>query len=1484
MLVLAGPMGPLDMEFQTAGGPLRVRADQYVWDVPGDQLVVRGLVVTDPLGLRVVSADRLVVQRVRALAGDGRAAVVTGQGVHARIELGSSGRPKFLDLLPETDDEPSDFPFSVDLKDVEIEFVGSGTRTGWHAVAILPKLRADGVGDRWLATTSLEFGSLGDLAVSMRSDPKSGLIIDGTARSLEVAPFLAYYRDTDDGRALEGLSEVRAQSMRLDGTAHAELPAEGPFRFAGRLVANGQSVGYGDAFLTRMKFDGDLTHLGAVGHVEAQDVGVSATFDGSAQWEEAFTAAGKMTASSPSSKALPKWIRAWLPEEARFERGAFDGWVSLGPDGPRATGLASATIAQWEGETLEGLSAELDATEKRVSARVRTARYMGSNLSGGIDADLVSRTLRGGGRLDRVSVERFATRFGASGWAGQMSAEAVLSGTLDNPVADLRVRGSLRRPEGNRTLDLGSLVASARFEDQALTVRRASLSGPAGSITADGEWSLRDDRLRFEVFAGGMALEAFLPELRGTGAVSATVAGSSQSLRASGRAELYGASFGGQMIPLITGDFTADRDSVLVSKFDAAKGAALAHGSLGYRFGDQGVFGQLTATRLPIAEWFGEEVTGLVDVERATLRGTLSNPKVEATLAVRDLLVYGVRAESGTVQATADAESADFTASLQAGTGKVHASGTFDVASSEVAFLGSFSNVGLPSLLATHFNALDTDGVVDGAFEGHAGPGGLADFEMSGTLQDVAVNDVPFGSGSWAVRAEEGVWSGNAMVGSLERFFEIPSFVLSQPDRALNMELVAYQLQIENLVDVVARYVPGLDPQLRERLETVRGQLDAYVVGHGRLDDPTIDVQGLQATSLELGGTPMGRLDIAARRAEGVWNVDALDWTEGPGRFTMKGSYIEGGDVSVDGELSNLDLNVLTLWRPSLAGLEGTLQALSFLVEGPAESPRVRASLSGFVGAPHDPKSDGADALRFELSALELANNEITAGGVLHYGGLEPRLSARIPFDYPFSFPEDRPLSVSLELPEREMTRGELAEVPLPLDLERSSARVAGNLILEGTPSNLLIHGGATVLAPELALQGKATTLRNVFAEIGLDDRTLGLRRLSVEGSDGGTLTAHVETATTSIQQTLRALYETYGSDPQGTVQRAWATPIKGEVVVDSARARYSGGVKGSGDLLASGNLAIAGTVKEPDIRGLLEVSQATIELPSEPLESGSGDPPFIDPRFQIEVRLVDAAHLRAGTSTMDIEGAGLLAGSLGAPDLGANLTVLRGIVRLPTSRVALEPGGTMRLRYAGSPGVEAIARLDIDLEGRTNVTALRFGDQVERYIVTLNMRGDLLEDGGVRMTATSDPPDLGSDRILRLLGQAELFEGLASVLKPGSGTSQFQGAVASVAIPVVFDPITERLAVQLGLDYLTIEYNRLDQTTISAAKSLGHGLILQARRQVGDPAPGFPVRYDLRLAYRIPTRDRYLGRTTFSIGRDQDRPWKISIEYGSRF
>lgn len=1480
---LAGPAGPIDeFELATPGGKVFVHLDSYSIDLQNNRGLFRGLIVHGPDRAILASAGELIVDPLIPV-GDGSAAKVHVRNVFARVVLDSTGQPAALKLLPESDDEPSTSAFAVQVENARVEFVGTGTKTPWRAVAQIGTLTANGADGRWIASADTHWGTEGDVFVVASADDR-GLSLKGTFDQWQAAPFLAYYAQTDAGRDLTGLDKLRAASMTATGPVHASLPQEGPFALWANLEVSGRNVRYEEMHADALEADGVATHRGFEGVLVANEGPNKVTFEGAALWEADFEAAGKLAVSTPSPRRLPLWIARSIPPDLDFQDGTFDGWLRWKDDQPHVQGRVTAKHALWGAEALTEPTLDIDADTKVLSARVRSGRYLGAPVTGALRADLSGGGLVGSLNVRDLDVAQVAAKGSQTGWHGSMSGTALVSGTLKSPEFDMRVKGSVSYdgPDG-RGLALGALSASGLWKEGVFELRQGSLVGPLGAASAEGSWTQATGAVSGEIFGSGWALDALSSNVQGTGAFSGTLAGTLDDPRIAGRAEVYGLVAAGQTVPLIVAELTADRKQVVATRLEAAKGSARSSGSVGMRFEDGALFGEIRGSGFQVAEWFGNEVGGAVDLDRLAVSGTLDKPLMEAALSSKSLVAYGVRIDSADIRITANRDAAQLERiELVTGGGTVSASGTFDFIKTEGYVRGDADSLPLSRLLATHFDAVDVDGGIGGTFEAHVTPDGLANLAAQGSLAGVVVNGVPFGGGSWTMNSELGVWTGDAMLGQLERFVEIPRFHFSQPDRTLFAEVGAYQMAIDDLVDVVRRYVPSLSASLAERLDTVDGNLDAHIVAQGPLNDPVLDIDVLQADSLVLGGRSLGRVDAAAIRSEGTWNLHRFDWTGGPGTLAVTGTIAPGGTLDVDGELSNFDLSLLTLIEPSLGPVKGQIERFSFLGSGLTDSPEFAATLKGYVGEAGEGPDASRSLLDVNLDSISLGGGLLDAGGKLTYAGVRADLAARLPFSFQGGLPRDKPFEVALSLPRRDMTPAEMSELMGSLDTDASKIAVEGGLKVAGTLDSYRVTGSAKVSAPQVALQGGQTSLEGLEASAQLTDRTLALD-VRANSSAGGGVVAKVGTVGTDVQKRLTDFAAKYGDDPKGALAELLGTPLAGSVDIDQLRVRHDAGPNGSADVMAQGKIAVTGTVQAPNLKGDIEVTRANLVLPSEPVETVASGPPVVNPQFDLHVVLLEPASMRASTSTIEMLGDGQLVGTLSAPDLTAMLNVVRGAVKLPNARVALEPGGTMRLRYQGFEDQLAVARLDVDLEGRTNVTALRFGDQVERYAVTVYIRGDLLEDGGIRMTASSEPADLDSDRILRLLGQAELLEGLASVLKPGE-KGQFQSALTSLAVPALFDPITERVALSLGLDYLSIEFNALDQTTIGAAKSLGKGLILSGRRQISDPDPGFPQRFDFRLSYRLPVRNRVLGRTTVVVGVDQDRPWKIALEYGIRF
>lgn len=317
---------------------------------------------------------------------------------------------------------------------------------------------------------------------------------------------------------------------------------------------------------------------------------------------------------------------------------------------------------------------------------------------------------------------------------------------------------------------------------------------------------------------------------------------------------------------------------------------------------------------------------------------------------------------------------------------------------------------------------------------------------------------------------------------------------------------------------------------------------------------------------------------------------------------------------------------------------------------------------------------------------------------------------------------------------------------------------------------------------------------------------------------------------------------------------------------------------------IAGGHVDIAGVLRRPSLTGTLTLSTGEISLPTKELTPGEATTFPINPRFDLRLQIPDSVVVKNPAATIDLVGDGTLTGTLSRPEFTALLNVQNGTFRLPTARVTLDPQGTVRPYYSVGEDGTSLARLDVNLRGRTGLTAVGPSGLAERYDITLDISGDLLGQSGLTLNAQSDPPGLDEQRIIALIGQVDALQGIDSIGSSSSAQRNVQEALTGVALPALLNPFTSKIGAGLGLDYLNVEYDRLDQASVVFAKSINKYLTIQGRRQISEPLDRQAQRYDIRLVFRPPFRNSALRNLSFSFGADQDRPWKIAIEYSFRF
>jgi hypothetical protein len=462
------------------------------------------------------------------------------------------------------------------------------------------------------------------------------------------------------------------------------------------------------------------------------------------------------------------------------------------------------------------------------------------------------------------------------------------------------------------------------------------------------------------------------------------------------------------------------------------------------------------------------------------------------------------------------------------------------------------------------------------------------------------------------------------------------------------------------------------------------------------------------------------------------------------------------------------------------------------------------------------------------------------------------------------------PLAARLELKPRSID--EFTQLIPTLDVDRSEGTLQGFVSVDGSPGDLRFGGEVNVIAKSLGLKNVETALTDTTLKLNLGSKDLTLATRT-NSSKGGSMAANiVATVPTAFGSDFDLKSLLSKSAVTGVIE---ADQFQVSEKATSRDKRMLG-------VIPSARIDVSGSLQAPVLAGNINFRDIDFVVP-EFAESGPSGEPIINPQFRtLTLSLLNPVRIRSSNAVIDLLGSGTIAGTLATPRVDSVLKVMDGTFTLPTARVALEEGGTVRFAYNGSQP-DAAAQMVLDMEGRTSVTARRVSDVVERYEVTLRITGDLMQTGGLNIVASSDPPDLTSQEILALLGQKDLIEQIASSATGGAGKNDLRDAALSLALPSLTGGLGQGIASSFGLDYFGIEYNAFDGTVVSAARTLGKNFTVSARRSLANDVRG-RARYDVKISWRLPSNNRFLSRTRLGFGFDQDRPWRFSIDYVKRF
>ncbi|HRF58766.1 MAG TPA: translocation/assembly module TamB domain-containing protein [Fimbriimonadaceae bacterium] len=1477
---LKAPGVPVELVYEAQDGPVRLTAESYAFDDRERVLVLRRARVWSSQEEAVLALDRLVLRQ------DGETWVGDAAGLRGIVERMPNGSYSFERYLPKKTTEGGDTAFRIAVRDVDFLYKDSLRSPTLPLRARSRLLRLEGVGENVVAGGTLEIPTVGVLPLKVTIVGSDAIQVATTVTGLELAPLVPHLRRWIDPATLRDYEPLDVAQLAVSGPIRAQIQA-GRVNLAASLTARGRGIRVSDVVAGatvdgRVRWAGDRLSVAAT----VSEARRRLTFDGTLSWIGDFGLVGKVTASADTERAFWAPLAKVLPRELTASRPTFEGTVAWRGDRYAIDGLLQAPRMAWDGEAATDSRWKLAVDTNGLRAESVAARWSGEPVSGALALDWASGKLSAWASTGSIDLSKFLSRFGVDGIEGRGELRAVVDGTTAKPVIVVDARGQAGYRHGQTRRFLGLFEGRAEIARNMATIGRFALTGSTGMLLASGTVDLRSKEIDGVVSAGGVDVAALWDGSKGAAFLQAELGGTLSNPTATGAAEVYGFVREDIEIPYVSADVRASREEVRLDDVIVAIGAAKAEGAVSWEPKSGAIAGTWKAEGIDLQEWnerLGFDVEGFATIENGSLAGTLEDPVVGGFLAGSRVEAFGVEATG--VRAEFGFTGEKWTLSrgrLEFGSNEaVTISGQYDPASRQGTFEGSLVSVPL-ARIPSDTSSLRFGGSANGTFAFDIRDGRFAQLGSNLEVDALEVNESPLGRGQVKVALHESTWTGSAEIGRPGRYVSVENAVYNPDTRTIDAKTLAYNFPIETLLDAL----PTLrDPAWEEWRRGSRGQLGAEAAVTGSIDDPDVVLSSFALSGLVVKGRDAGEITAKAVRQGGVWTIDDFLWNEqadrpDPGRLTAKGTIDEDGSLVLEGDLYNFYLDWLNVAFPKAPPIGGKIGEWTFAFGGETRKPDLVQSSLEIKNLNLGGDQALPDSLETSVTVQELTliDGVVRAQGKFKIADLDGDLSAMVPLSAfePSTGGTDtrRPLDVDLRVVSRALS--DLDETIAGLDPTRTRGRISGSLKVSGTHDNVVATGSVESTDGVLAFEGLDTSL--LAPKVRLDwDRGRLRAAASIGSSSGGFILMNTGFDFRNVAEP--------GLDLR---QRLEQCLLNGVLVFSGFRFDQGATVasrRSQGAL--SGTLNVRGTLRQPRISGVagtpVSVLGMNVLVPTEFAEGAGTSDPLFNPRFDnVMFRIKDTARLRTTTANLTTTGDATINGTLDSPRVNAALSVDEGVFRLPTARIELEEGGKIDFSYTQNALGESTAILDVNLEGRTRVTARRFGDSIETYDVTLGMRGNLLEEGGLVLTATSDPPDLSQDQIVSLLGQKDFIESLAqSSLRPGLG--QARDAVLGFVLPNVITPFTENLASGLNLDYLSLSYNPLDQTTITAAKTFARGLTLFARRQL-NPPPGQSPKYEVRLVYRPPFRGWVFGRSRFGIGFDQDRPWKVTFEYGVRF
>ena len=1458
--------------YEGAKGPVVGRADAIRFDWRTGEVFGEGVTLAQVGAPAILDMAR--IDAIVPLPWTGRESVnVRARDGYAGVVRYEDGTWSFEDLTPAPPAEPAEpTPVEVDATNVRVRFHDRFVKepTTWNLAAAT--LRVGVVGPDASAKFRGVLDGVGPMDAEFDIVDGAVAYVHLSGQELKILPLKDYFAQWEGLRGTDPFSWT-ADSAVFSGKVSARPSESGDWIVRGEGTAAASDLVYGDRRFARIEFTGGFTEAGIGGRIIGAGPGVDVDGVGFLAFGETLTGRIEGRAGAGSAAAVEAMLSDVLPGDVDFRGATFDGVVVLGEKLTLSGDLTAASVT-YDGETATGVRATIASDGRLVRVSNASGRAFGAQVLADLAITLGEKPTIDG----RVSAEnvRLATVPGLPRdliQGGMADVSALLSGPLSDPVVSAQATGNttlvVNFEEQSVPHDVRFAVAGD-YRRGVFEITSGAVGGELGSVQGTGTVNVDSGAMALDVFASGIDLTA-LPgsSITGTAYGDLRITGTTGDPRAAGLVEVYGASIDQYTLPFASAEVTYTGRRLVANDIVARRGVSLVEGDAVVDLVGAAwpVSGKGRVIDLMVGDFTGDAVTGLAN-GNWELNGTFEDPNVAVDVVSPSLLAD--RIEIRDVVARARWADERLSIGSMTGTvsgGRISAEGGWSM-QGESQITVNVDDVSAWALrpyfdgLARFTGRISGNAVVD-FLNGEVQDGGALV-----TARDLEINREPIGSASISAQIDSKRVNFSGGLGTLESNYVIENGVFNFENRTARADFYALGGNLENIMRIVASLAEDATAEQRQMMR----QVDGVLALDGTIEAAEIDgkwkVTGgradARASDLIVEGEAAGEAHIVAQRQDGRTVLETADWT-GPQaglRLNPGQNFIDdSGEILLDGEIYNIDLNWFKNFSPSLAAVEGRAD-ISFIARGVLPEPEIDATIA-------------TEGLKFSDLAIDLnagpffiRQGSITAGdprgidpndpgaGFVRFRDLEARLiGVNIPFEFPFTIPRDRPLEALVIVPDKDID--EISEF-LAIDPENSEGRVfGGRLNFSGTLDALETSGGITLEAPRLKFTASDTTLVDAFATAQLEGDMLRVESRGA-GSAGGTFTSQSRIAFDGLVI------------QEGSFIKTEALRFAQNFGTDS---RASG--------ILNADLQLSGEVFQPLIQGRVEASEAAMRIAGElGVTEGVAVLP-INPTFDVELMLTDG-QVANGPVEAQASGTGFLRGPLSVLDARMDFVVDSGELALPSARIRLERGGTATFLYSKNFVGEREASLDVNLNASTRVTSDGgFGPQ--RYVISMEVRGDLLSDDELQITATSDPPDLSQQQILAILGQADLIQNVAA-----TGFSRFEDQLktllSSVAAPLFLGQVSRSIEDALGLDYFSVDFTGSGIGGITVAKSLGNGFTLEYRRVLEQYALAGESLEEIRLTYRLPTSNPLLGRLTLGIAATREGLFKATLSYSKRF